>query len=333
MSIWFNRPILRLAVFVGALLLTSVFFGFIAWFFSSITPQPPAKVPFGLAREAIPTATGIGGYILALQGRFYKALTDSILILKENGATLWPLLGIGFFYGVFHAAGPGHGKGVISAYLVASERSLKKGLFICLAAALLQAFVAIVIVLIAAIVLNATARQMTAWSNTIEIGSFFIVACLGLLMTWRKAGKAAAVFAMIKGQPIDPQALACDHVHLPPPDAIDAMKRWRDRIAVVVAAGTRPCSGALIILIFALSQGVFAAGIAATLAMALGTAITTGIIASIAVFAKAFALRIAGGRRSSASITAVLFELAAAAFVAVLGIALVTGLWLETTGS
>ena len=64
----------------------------------------------------------------------------------------------------------------------------------------------------------------------------------------------------------------------------------------MVAAGIRPCAGAIIVLVFALSQGLFAAGIAATFAMAVGTALTTSAIAAIAVFAKALAVRAAQGR-------------------------------------
>ena len=95
---------------------------------------------------------------------------------------------------------------------------------------------------------------------------------------------------------------------------------------MVLAAGMRPCAGAIVVLVFALSQGLFAAGIAATFAMALGTALTTGAIATLAVFAKALALRIAGGRGSGETVIAAL-ELAAAAFVLVLGGSLLMGMW------
>ena len=70
--------------------------------------------------------------------------------------------------------------------------------------------------------------------------------------------------------------------------------------------GSRPLgrdpsfAGALIVLVFALAQGLFAAGIAATFAMAVGTALTTGAIAAIAVFAKNLALRLPVGAALSA---------------------------------
>ena len=95
----------------------------------------------------------------------------------------------------------------------------------------------------------------------------------------------------------------------------------------MLAAGARPCAGAIIVLVFALAQGVFAAGVAAAFAMALGTALTTGAIAMLAVFAKALALRIAGGRGAAGALAVAGLELLAAAFVFVLGASLLLGLW------
>ena len=96
---------------------------------------------------------------------------------------------------------------------------------------------------------------------------------------------------------------------------------------VVLAAGMRPCAGAIVVLVFALSQGLFAAGVAATFAMALGTALTTGLIASMAVFAKAVAVRLARGRGDNGRRLIAAIELLAAAFVLVLGMSLLSGVW------
>ena len=98
-------------------------------------------------------------------------------------------------------------------------------------------------------------------------------------------------------------------------------------VGVVFAAGIRPCTGALVVLVFALSQGLFAAGIAATFAMALGTALTTGLIAALAVFAKSAALRFAAKQSGYGRLAIPAVELLAAAFVLVLGASLLAGLW------
>ncbi len=114
----------------------------------------------------------------------------------------------------------------------------------------------------------------------------------------------------------------CGHAHAPDPSTLGGAFTWRNALGTVVAAGIRPCSGAILILVFALAQGLFAAGVAATLAMALGTAVTTGALASLAVFAKTTAMRIAAGEDSRLTLIARSFEFAAALAVLTFGIAL-----------
>jgi ABC-type nickel/cobalt efflux system permease component RcnA len=319
------RPLLgRLALALAALAVAAGAMALIAWLGSAGASPPPVRGPFGLAREAAPAPTGLGGMILAWQGAFYRSLQGAVLALKASGAAPWALLGIGFAYGVFHAAGPGHGKAVIAGYLLASERALLKGFGLSLAAALLQAVVAVALVLGVSLALQATAATMTRVTNGVELASFAAVAALGLVLTWRKAGKMLGIAAAARGEAA-PDA-SCDHVHLPPSEAIERMSGFREMAGVVVAAGIRPCAGAIVVLVFTLSQGLLPAGIAATFAMALGTALTTGAIASLAVFAKATALRIAGGRGARADIALAGLELLAAAFVLALGVSLLGGL-------
>jgi ABC-type nickel/cobalt efflux system permease component RcnA len=93
----------------------------------------------------------------------------------------------------------------------------------------------------------------------------------------------------------------------------------------VIAAGARPCSGAILVLVFAMAQGLFAAGVAATFAMAIGTAVTTGALAWTAVFAKSTAMRLAAGENSRLALVARGFEFAAALAVLAFGVALLIG--------
>jgi nickel/cobalt transporter (NicO) family protein len=85
---------------------------------------------------------------------------------------------------------------------------------------------------------------------------------------------------------------ACEHLHTPPPADLAGPGGWRRGLAAIVAVGLRPCSGAVLVLIFALAQGIFWAGIGATLLIALGTAITVAVIATLAVGARGLAGRI-----------------------------------------
>ena len=76
---------------------------------------------------------------------------------------------------------------------------------------------------------------------------------------------------------------------------------------------------------FALAQGVFLAGVAATLAISVGTAVTTGALACAAAFAKSFSLRVAAGENLRVNFIARVFEFAAAALVLMFGLALWIG--------
>jgi ABC-type nickel/cobalt efflux system permease component RcnA len=69
--------------------------------------------------------------------------------------------------------------------------------------------------------------------------------------------------------------------------------------AAIVSVGVRPCSGALIVLVFASAQGLFWIGVASTFAMALGTAITVTCLATIALGAKGLATRYLSATGSS----------------------------------
>jgi ABC-type nickel/cobalt efflux system permease component RcnA len=184
-----------------------------------------------------------------------------------------------------------------------------------------------------AVLLKATAGTMSRLTHGVELASFVCVALMGAAITWRKAGKLLGVLALARNPLAGPQGEGCDHVHLPPPEVVDRTRHWREMAGIVLAAGLRPCAGALVVLVFALAQGLFAAGVAATFAMALGTALTTGLIAALAVFAKASALRLAGGRGAAGSVAVAAIELLAAAFVLVLGATLLFGLWTSTAGS
>ena len=87
-------------------------------------------------------------------------------------------------------------------------------------------------------------------------------------------------------------ASAWGHAHAPEPEELAGPGGWKRGLSAVVAVGLRPCSGAILVLVFALAQGLFWAGVVSTFVMGLGTAITVAVIATIAVSAKAWAGRL-----------------------------------------
>jgi nickel/cobalt exporter len=117
---------------------------------------------------------------------------------------------------------------------------------------------------------------------------------------------------------------SCGHFHAPDPRTLGDAFSWKSAILTVVSAGSRPCSGAILVLVFALAQGIFLAGIAATFAMSLGTAITTAALAVVAVMFKDAAVRLSGGSQRGERVARAV-ELVAAIGVLVVGLALLFG--------
>ncbi len=323
--------LLRQALVAAAALAIVALAGLLVSLALGPAPAPPPRNPFGLGiREGGGAAGGIAGWILAVQADFHRRLTGLVRAFASEGASAWPLVTAGFLYGVFHAAGPGHGKAVISAWIVANESAFRRGVVLAFASALLQAVVAVTIVATLAIGLGATARTMTGVTGMVETASFAAVAALGAWLLWRKAGDLARRLwpggairhAHEPGEACGP---GCGHLIVPPLFAgRDA--GWRGAAGVVLAAGLRPCTGAIIVLVFALAQGVFGIGIAAVLAMAAGTALVTGTLAALSVYAKSGALKLASAGGPRLALTGAALETLAAAIVLSLGATLLAGI-------
>ena len=346
------------------------------------------SAPFGAPHPAAAmSVSGLTGWIFAEQAAFYRSLSGFIRASKEDGAAMWELFGISFVYGVFHAAGPGHGKAVISSYLVANEETWRRGIALSFVSTAIQSVVAIVVVAIAAVLLGATAKTIGLTVHLVEIISYALVILIGLRLlyvkgrsflvacrelTWRQtpelafaaahaakplsaatlqsSGQRPGAMAMRAGQCQvdgctahvhgfhchDYHESAWGHAHGPEPTMLAGAGGWRRGLAAVVAVGLRPCSGAIIVLIFALAQDLFWTGVGATLIMGLGTAATVAAIATVAVSARGLASRIARTRAALGMLAMRAIEVGAAALIVGFGALLLAGyvaseqLWMFT---
>jgi ABC-type nickel/cobalt efflux system permease component RcnA len=314
--------------------------------------------PFGTgpgpAPARLPALDGIAGFILAKQAEFYRALAGMIRAAKADGSASLSLLGLSFAYGIFHAAGPGHGKAVISSYLVANEETWRRGIALSFASALLQASVAVAIVGIAAVLLGATAKMMGDTVRVIETASYALIMAVGARLLWVKGRAFLVALRQTSVPAMVPAAAAagpahhgivvhdhhhhshdhgghndahdhCGHSHGPEPDELAGPGGWARGLSAIVAVGLRPCSGAILVLVFALAQGLFWIGVASTFVMGLGTAITVAAIASFAVGARMLAARFAKSREGAGGLLLRGLEVGAAALVLAFGALLLMG--------
>jgi nickel/cobalt transporter (NicO) family protein len=324
-----------------------------------------ASQPIAAPLHASGALAGFLSWVMDTQQRWQRRLADEVENLRDGNPLIaaLALAGLSFGYGVLHAVGPGHGKTIISSYVTANEETARRGILICILASIVQASSAVALVVILAVILNATGMRIKAWSIDMETVSYALIALVGvwllfrqlqtLWQRWRR--RHPDVFAsnrpQLPLQPVQDLALAagpdammreaaplhdhddahrhdhhhhshvhgaaapahdhdhdhdhvhdadcgCGHHHLPDLDTLSKPLNLRQMAAVVLSVGVRPCSGAIVVLVFALTQGLFWAGIAATFAMSIGTAVTVAAIALFALSWREMALKL-GGRQGA----------------------------------
>jgi ABC-type nickel/cobalt efflux system permease component RcnA len=274
------------------------------------------------------------GPLISLQFYFNQHITTAVRAIRHDGSAFWTLLGLSFLYGIVHAAGPGHGKAVVSSYILANRQTLRNGIVLAFIASLAQALGAIMLILVAAMILHMTSVSITNATFRFEILSNVLVVMLGIWLVWSKIIRPARSSALrftpvspltqphrvlsrassmgaMAFQAVDAAKLAtgpssgtrpnshaqpithkhhsgceCGHAHMPDASVAAGSLDWRKAWTVVASTALRPCTGALIVLVFSISQKLIWAGIAATLVMGLGTAITVASLAVLAVSAR-----------------------------------------------
>lgn len=272
--------------------------------------------------------------LLGWQRDLHRSLTLAITELSRvpTLATWVSLLSVSFAYGVFHAAGPGHGKAVLATYLATHGGAVKRAMGLSFAASLLQGVTAIVLVVVLVYGLGWITRQAMGSVVWVEQASFLLVAALGAWLCWRavkqlrRAYESTGNVHRLGHEHEHEHSHAHSHCcggahHIEPQQALD----WRTAIMTVGAIGMRPCSGAVLMLGAASLLGQFEVGVASVLAMSLGTGITVSALALASILARNWAQRrLSKQQHSQRRVQKATgwVALAGGAFIVVLGVSL-----------
>ena len=279
---------------------------------ASILLSDPAGV------TTVTTGTRLQDWLIGIQGMqrdLHRDLASALREVSRAGITAaWPLVVLSALYGVFHAAGPGHGKAVMATYLTTQDAHLGRGIVLSVVSSLFQGAVAIVLIETVLGVVGMSMRRAQATSVQFEAVSFGLLVLLGLmlmvthgrrLLRQRRASKTP-------GASLTPPSLFasggqwkavcddCGSFHAPSADHLRQPLTARHLIGVVLAIGLRPCSGAVLVLLVAHALDLRWAGIAAVVAMSVGTALTVSVLAAVSVLARRVALRLIGGTARAA---------------------------------
>ncbi|MBU9857205.1 nickel/cobalt transporter [Rahnella bonaserana] len=250
------------------------------------------------------------------QRELHQELAGLLRQVKENpmqsGMTL---AGFSLIYGVIHAIGPGHGKIVITTYLATHPSRLKSSLKLTFASAIVQGLVAILLVSVVLGVLQLSSRQLHQSSFWMERGSFILVILLGVLLCWRALKRVWQTIKSLRRAPamkihslspmgsethVHDEHCGCGHQHVPSDQQLQAGGDLRTQIAIVLAMGLRPCSGAIMVLLFSKVIGVYSWGVISAITMAIGTSLTVSLIGVLVFYSRELAVKLSATRTPAA---------------------------------
>jgi nickel/cobalt exporter len=237
------------------------------------------------------------------QQEFYGSMSGALRQIKTSNpyAASWTLMLLSFGYGIFHAAGPGHGKTVISAWLLATENELKRGIIIAFLSSIIQALVAITLISVLLLFVASAASTAKDVTGFLESASYAMIGAMGLYVIW------TALRPLIHHSHNDHHHEHhhhdhhdhhvhdenCGHAHAPEAKQMRGEWSLTKAFSLAFAVGIRPCLGSILVLILANSLGIYWAGVTSTFVMAFGTFLTVSTIAAIAVYSKKLAMRLA----------------------------------------
>lgn len=226
-------------------------------------------------------------------------------------------------YGILHAVGPGHGKMVITTYLSTHPARLQLSIWLTLLASLLQGIMAISLVSVTLLMLKMSSTYLHVGELWLERAGYMLMVLLGALLCrraglrlWRslpsrKSGNGRASLGGIYRNlryihaDINHQAISrarqqqaghfhhpgcgCRHHHVLSDQTLQTAVNWRTKLSVVLAMGIRPCSGAVLVLLFAKVMGVYLWGVLSALVMAAGTSLTLLLLSLLVFYARRYA--------------------------------------------
>jgi nickel/cobalt transporter (NicO) family protein len=168
---------------------------------------PSRVTPSGIEVQSPPSGplAGLYFWIGQQQRQFISSLAAALRDIKAGNvwAASLVLIGFSFAYGVLHAAGPGHGKAIVSSYMLADGQTVRRGVQLAFLSSLVQAVSALVLFSVVVLLLKGARTQITNTEAWLERASWAIVAGFGAWLLIRQ------LRALVSGKPVH----AHDHDH------------------------------------------------------------------------------------------------------------------------
>jgi len=219
-----------------------------------------------------------------------KELLNEVEKSTSAMAYIWLLL-FSFGYGVIHAAGPGHGKSLISSYFISEKSSHLKALGMASTIGVVHTFSAFILTFVIYYSVNSF---LGSYFNDVETVatkmSAIIIIAIALFLIYKKISR---------------------HQHS---CGCSGCKTHSTDIGVILGAGLVPCAGTVTIFIYTMSLNLYFIGFLSAIFMSFGMSLVIYITALLSIKIR--------DKASSNTKLIKFFEYASLAFILSLGIIL-----------
>ncbi|MCD9524121.1 hypothetical protein GLP14_15005 [Photobacterium carnosum] len=252
-------------------------------------------------------------------------LSDLLYDAQQNITAAYSLAGLSFLYGIFHSLGPGHGKMIVTTYLATNPAKIKASLIMTVVSAFVQAVVAITLVSILLVFFKSSMRQVNDAADQFISYSFMAMLLLGVIVIYRSLKQAWQLRTALLHHHDHGNNCGCGHKHFANADEINQATSLREYIVIIFSIGIRPCTGAILVLLFANMVGLYWLGVISAILMAIGTALTTSAIALLTLSGKKIVSRYLATNDRQRTITSIILKLFGGVLLVLLGLLLLNG--------
>ena len=286
------------------LLLIALLFGAVGAQAQGLSAPRPADTGPTIAAPG-PIAR-VGQAMLEFQRKANAEIAVRMRAIRDHSspAAFWVALGLAFLYGVLHDAGPGHGKAVVVSYFLAREARIGRGLRMGAQIAFFHVISAIVIVALADLLLRRSFGGMPGEIPAVRIASYGSILLIGLIMLVQAVRRAVSGG---HGHHHHHHHDGCAHGH------------GAHQGLLAFGVGLIPCTGAVLVMLYALANDIVLAGAALVAAIGVGMAATMAGLGLLAVVARRFVTRIFAGHQAGGGRLGLVLEIGGALVITLLG--------------
>jgi ABC-type nickel/cobalt efflux system permease component RcnA len=227
--------------------------------FTGRHPESPAAAP-QVERAQGPVVV-VGRALLTFQRETNRMIAEHMRAIRDGETSAPLVIGVllAFAYGVVHALGPGHGKVVVVSYFLSRDAQIMRGFLMGLQIAVFHVLSAAVIVALADLVLRQALGGAPGEVAGVRLASYGLIALIGLGMTGQALRRS-----YLRRHGIEVSDACCDHGHAAsPPDHYGQTDPGRrvEQGALSLGVGLVPCTGAVLILLYAIANDILFAGV------------------------------------------------------------------------